>query len=368
MSLYVLGASTTGGAGAARWADAWPRLLGEPSTVFFKNAVEPSYFLHCSSRFASERSHVAAVLDFGTNLWSEKAVEDLAALAVRSRDLADVSLVVLVAWPRARNELDTTRVARAAALSGSVVASPAHSPELYADAVHPNSAGHRAIANAVSEAVHSVQAKSASTAAARARPRARPRPSGGDGDGDDGGGGELCFSDANELPTVHVDSEWKLVDEGYQMGAARRHKFGWRVGSKTSEIVLRANVSSCASVVSVGYLKSHREGGHFKIGCSSPCKCSSIRGFHQKEIHPFPVVRTYTAMNMSVTDTTSFGLVAPAKMACNITISGSRVRVDSFYIREATDRDVHNAKLSNDPQHLEFVRGASTQLKAFLCT
>jgi hypothetical protein len=359
MSLYVLGASTTGGAGAARWADAWPRLLGEPSTVFFKNAVEPSYFLHCSSRFASKRPHVAAVLDFGTNLWSEKAVEDLAELAVRSRALGNTSLTVLVAWPRARNVLDTTRVARAAALSGSVVAIPAHAPDLYADAVHPNSAGHRAIANAVSEAVHSVQAKSASTAAARAR----PRPSGGGGDGGDGGGGggggELCFSDARELPIVHVDSEWKLVDEGYRIGAARRHKFGWRAGSRTTPMVLRADVSSCASVVSIGYLKSHREGGHFKIGCSSPCKCSSIRGFHQKEIHPFPVVRTYNPLNASVTETTSFGLVAPAKMACNITISGSRVRVDSFYIREATESDVHNAALSREQQHLEFVRAAT---------
>ena len=143
------------------------------------------------------------------------------------------------------------------------------------------------------------------------------------------------------------------------MGAARRHKFGWRVGSKTSEMVLRANVSSCASVVSVGYLKSHREGGHFKIQCSSPCECSSIRGFHQREIHPFPVVRTYTPLNMSVTETTSFGLVAPAKMACNITISGSRVRVDSFYIREATESDVQNAALSREQQHLEFVRAAT---------
>lgn len=349
MSLYVLGASTTGGAGAAKRADAWPRLLEEPSTVFFKNAVEPSYFLHCSSRFASKRPHVAAVLDFGTNLWSERAVEDLAELAVRSRALGNTSLVVLVVWPRARNELDITRVAHAAALSGSVVASPAHTQELYADAVHPNSDGHRAIADAVARAVYSVEAKSASTAAARAW----PRPSG-------GGGGELCFSDARELPIVHVDSEWKLVDEGYRMGAARRHKFGWRVGSKTSEIILRANVSSCASVVSIGYLKSHREGGHFKIGCSAPCKCSSIRGFHQREIHPFPVVRTYTALNMSVTETTSFGLVAPAKMACNITISGSRVRVDSFYTREATESDVYNAALSREQQHLEFVRAATT--------
>lgn len=353
MSYYVLGASTTGGAGAARWADAWPRLLEEPSTVFFKNAVEPSYFLHCSSRFAKKRPHVAAVLDFGTNLWSEKAVADLAELAVRSRALANTSLTVLVAWPRARNVLDTTRIARAAALSGSVVASPTHTPELYADAVHPNSAGHRAIADAVSRAVHSVQAKSASTAAARAW----PRPSGGSD-----GGGELCFSDARELPIVHVDSEWKLVDEGYRMGAARRHKFGWRVGSKPSEIIFRVNVSSCASVASVGYLKSHREGGHFKIGCSAPCNCSSIRGFHQREIHPFPVVRTYTPLDMSVTETTSFGLVAPAKMACNIAISGSRVRVDSFYIRVAAESDVYNAALSREQQHLEFVRAAKNPL------
>ena len=353
MSYYVLGASTTGGAGAARWAEAWPRLLEAPSTVFFKNAVEPSYFLHCSSRFANKRPHLAAVLDFGTNLWSEKAVEDLAELAVRSRALGHVSLVVLVAWPRARDVLDITRVARAAALSGSVVASPTHTPELYADAVHPNSDGHRAIADAVSRAVHSVQAKSASTAAARVR----PRPSGGGGGG---GGGELCFADARELPIVHVDSEWKLVDEGYGAGAARRHKFGWRVGLKTSEIILRANASSCASIVSVGYLKSHREGGHFKIGCSSPCKCSSIRGFHQREINPFPVVRTYTPLNMSVTETTSFGLVAPAKRGCNIIISGSRVRVDSLYIREATESDVHNAALSREQQHLEFVRAATT--------
>ena len=352
MSVYVLGASTTGGAGAAKLTDSWPLLLKSRNTVFFKNAVEPSYFLHCSSRFASKRPHVAAVLDFGTNLWSENAVEDLAELATRSRALGNVSIVVLVAWPRSGNRLDTTRVVRAAALSGSIVARPQHTPDLYGDAVHPNSAGHKAIADAVSEVVYSADAKSASSAAVRARPRSS---------GGGGGGAELCFSDARQLPIVHVDSRWSLVDEGYGTGPTRRSKFGWRAGSSTrmlSSMVLTANVPSCASIATVGYLKTNREGGHFRIDCVPPCKCSSIRFFHQKDVYPFPVVKTYTPQHLHVTETTSFGLVAPATSGCNITISGSRVRIDSFYIREATEGDVHNAALSRERQHLEFVNGS----------
>ena len=51
MSLYILGGSVTGGGGVRNASDAWTNLVGNNNLLFYKNAIEPNYFLHCLNRF-----------------------------------------------------------------------------------------------------------------------------------------------------------------------------------------------------------------------------------------------------------------------------------------------------------------------------
>ena len=153
MAVYILGGSVTGGGGVHDNAtNAWPARIHARYTVHFKNAIEPSYFLHCSDRFVADAPpYEAVILDFGPNLWSREAPQYLASLVHVARSMTNASRAGLVAWPRLGNRNDVSLVKDAARRSGAVAILPLRGLEkhLYADAVHPNAQGHARIAKHV---------------------------------------------------------------------------------------------------------------------------------------------------------------------------------------------------------------------------
>ena len=337
-SLYILGGSITGGAGVSNRSDAWPNLVGEHNTIYFKNAVRPGFFLHCFDRFkpTSSGPFRAVVLDFGPNMWDSESVPALASLARKSRIQANTSHVLLVAWPRLHTPDDIRRVSQAARLSNAHVIAPIHKDWMYADAVHPNAVGHRTIATAVRQWLE--QPRAATFV------RIPPLPS--------TSRDETCLSDARQIPIVRADAGWSLVDDSRKQGV---HKFGWKNGNQPSELHARVDAHTCSSIVTIGYLLTNDAKGWFHIRCVHPCECSTIRGPWQRIISPFPNVSTYTHQKLHVTDTTSFGMIATNRSSCIIRIRGLRSRIDSMYVRATTSDDINNAARSAHAQHRLFV-------------
>ena len=98
---------------------AWPAQVNYNTTVHFKNAIEPTYFMHCSSRFVSGQYDVV-LYDFGPNMWGgHGSAVGLARLVERMRKLTGSSVSALIDWPRRSNRHDSVNTARAAELSHS---------------------------------------------------------------------------------------------------------------------------------------------------------------------------------------------------------------------------------------------------------
>ena len=69
--VLILGGSVSGGGGVGGYPDrAWHAALADVRvTVHYKNAVSPSYFLHCTERFV-ERRYDAVLIDAApTSSW-----------------------------------------------------------------------------------------------------------------------------------------------------------------------------------------------------------------------------------------------------------------------------------------------------------
>lgn len=344
MALYVLGGSVTGGGGvrddAAR---AWPGLVGLDVAVHHRNAIEPSYFLHCAERFAPAEHTLATVLDLCPNMWSANAVQDLVRLVRASVRRTNSSRVGLVAWPRQGTpKHDVGALERVADATGAYVIRVPHNVSLYADATHPNDAGHRLIADAVRR-----------FALAR-EPRTGVVAETSDGGASDA---ERCFADARELPLLW-NRQWGLIDGG----RPRRPKFGWAPlanasGSRTLGLEVPRTLG-CAVVATFGFLRSNAS-GVFDLSCFG-CDCSTVRGPFQERLHPFPRVHTRTGQPIRVTDTTSFNVILAPARRCVVEISTgeSAVRIDSFYARACNSDDVRNAKKSHKTQHRWFAEHA----------
>jgi len=74
--------------------------------------------------------------------------------------------------------------------------------------------------------------------------------------------------------------------------------------------------------------------------------CAPIRNYHQKTIHPFPVVESKISQNIKVTETTSFYQLRTNNHACSIDIihyDQAKVRIDGVFVKEANKEDAHNA-------------------------
>lgn len=334
MSLYILGGSVTGGGGVRNASDAWTNLVGNNNLLFYKNAIEPNYFLHCLNRFKplTAKRFRAIVLDFGPNMWSANSALHLALLANRSRRLINVSDVLLIAWSRKRQVSDLQKVFWAAHHSNSVVINVTIKDDMYADNVHPNTIGHRAIADAVHSFLHTNNPTPSSYFSHEIPIH------------------EQCFDDARKIPIVHAGYGWSLVDDGRK----NIHKFGWRILNGNGTLTFDIELKQCNHVITLGYLRTNYEKGYFNIKCGTDCKCSTIRGWHQRKVNPFPTVYTHTMQRIRVTDTTMFGIVSNSSK-CQIHINGRHARIDSMYNRIATSKDIKNAAHSNRKEHKQFV-------------
>ena len=74
LSVLILGGSVTGGGGVGNRLElAWHNSLANVrTTVFYKGAIKPSYFLHCTKRFVA-RAYDVLLLDLSANMIGRKA-------------------------------------------------------------------------------------------------------------------------------------------------------------------------------------------------------------------------------------------------------------------------------------------------------
>ena len=341
-SVLVLGGSVTGGGGVGNRPDlAWHAALGNVRpTVHYKHAVDPSYFLHCTARFV-DHSYDAVLLDLSANMFGTAASSNLAALISRTRCLTNASSVAVVHWPG----VIKTNASRVATLrTGATLLEVPHGPELYAvDKVHPNARGHALIAARVRAHLDKLSVDEHPVADC-ARPKA-----------------ETCYANAMEMPVVRdVVGEpygWRTVDDSPTPD--RLHKYGWASGTAGSNLTLVVPQGDvCGSVVTLAYLASAITGA-FRLTCAPGCACTPIRTYHQKTIHPFPVVSGREDCDLArgdcnvlkITRDTTFSLLREQAQPCRVTVTAltSRgVRLDGLYV-EQPSKEVANFARTSPP-------------------
>ena len=198
-SVLVMGGSVTGGGGVGNDPSrVWHALLGSVRpTVHHKNAIDPSYFLHCTERFVDHGNYSVALFDLGANMFDATCEQSLVDLVARVRCLSNAPSVGLINWPGPlRNNSDTRAAARRA--RATLIEVP-HGPDLYAaDRVHPNALGHARIAERVRK--YLARPPLRDTVYAEDCPGVRD---------------ETCFSTATEMPVVTrpPPRDWSLVDD-----------------------------------------------------------------------------------------------------------------------------------------------------------
>ena len=342
LEVLVLGGSVTAGGGVGSDpARAWHAALGPDvrPTVHFKNAVDPSYFLHCTGRFVDHGKYNVVLLDLGANMFGYGAADSLQALVARVRCLSNAPSVAIVNWPGAIRSNATHAVARHT--HATLIEVP-HGPDLYAtDKVHPNALGHARIAERVRRYLSQPLRDGVFAADCPA-----PQP-------------EECYPYATDMPVVRdvtgVPHGWKLVDDSPI--PARMHKYGWASstdGATLSLVIPKLN--ACGAVVTLAYLASNFTGS-FLLACANGCACSPIRTFHQKRIHPFPVVtgredcdgKSVDCKRLTITRDTAFNLLRERDEACRVDVTvltSRRVRLDGLYVQEPSEEFVRYARYS----------------------
>ena len=332
VEVLVLGGSVSAGGGVDNDPTrAWHTLLGEgvQPTVHYKQAIDPSYFLHCAGRFV-DREYDAALLDLGANMFGNGAAANLEALIRKLRCLHHISSVGVINWPGVIRS-NATRVA--ASRAGATLIEVPHGPDLYsADRVHPNALGHARIAERARAHL------AGPLDDWRAPERCDPPTA------------ETCYPNATRMPVVRdvtgAPLGWRLVDESPT--PERSHKYGWTSSTPGANLSLAVPQGEvCGAVVTLAYLASDRT-GPFRITCESGCACTRIRTYHQWRVFPFPIVsgqeewagvcRNCSALK--VTRETSFNLLRARAAPCRVTVtvlSTRRVRLDALYVQEPSE-------------------------------
>ena len=428
LRVAVLGCSTTNGCGSADpdsrcdAARAWPRLFhdaalsalpqqlpgwryGVRTSVYAKNAVDPSYFGQCTASFVDSDTHVV-LLEFFTNLFgvikqgnhsgldaTVAAVREVAPQAaivfvvwlkeVKSRAAAELRAFIEGAARRQRAELlDVPRLLQALAARGAPRAVPvdawyANQPHGKGKDHHPNGAGHALLANA---SAHLLARRLARAVPPNAWARDAP------------GGGvaacagcrpttpmstpwakkvktQTCFNSADGLPVAApLNGSWRLVDEGGAKGVA---KLGYLSTQLHDRLALRLGALCNGSAYArLGYHMSTRPGqGSLLLSCRG-CACRPLTGI-LAAVSPFPLVPTdalladtrYFALpgqlngSLSVTATTAFGVLAgPPGSTCTVRVehvrsarprsAESRVRIDSLALTTKCARNASTGTTS----------------------
>ena len=401
LHIVVLGASPTAGAGANGNSNrleggaasfpglSWARRLHDGlglvlrtslnvslrTHIFYKNAVDPSFFSWCTSRMIP---HQALIVLYEVAS-STHEMDGLQRMVTAGQLVVPRAAHVLVYWPSWTGVRSTSRRVHSeiAGMFGTdvlwgdeVVANITGRRErrgqdgFYYDEVHPNAHGHRLLGAAamhlLSLRLHVASQCCASLpltshgeqVSAVAIPESKE---------------EACFTSADQLPVSFPSgSKWDLRDEGGHSGIK---KWGFVSEARGDKMILRLpepTSAACAGrVVGLGYLASTRLFmGNLRLSCTG-CSCFYINGFFTNRFaFPFPEVATSinyerfgAGFNASVTDMTSFTVMQNASVPCDLHIlhakrsgpqskSGSgysRVRVDSLFIRPADKGDIRTA-------------------------
>ena len=401
--------------------------------VNFKNAVGASHFGHCTSSIVASDTDIV-LLDWAATAWESLGLLNRTLHTIRRS--APYALVVFVNWPRyasnenalekltllsvehgassimidARNTsalaIKCTEVGaqdilrRSQNLSSACLRCPAkgvtctsrstesclthHRQRLkagwsafFADATHPNRAGHWLLGSAsatfVIRRIHAARLRLNSS-----RPEHRNQLTDLRTSPPLMSAAEICLQSASDLP-VKIPSAWVLVDDGVSKGVP---KLGFASTTIGDEMVLAlpsvaqlllAPEACMGVVVTIGFLTSPRsEQGAISISCSG-CACGPV-GLTAGSflMYSFPTFDTHIrsrAMqglggNISVTAEHSFLLGQHFGSACAVKLRHaprrlkkrrstvtSRVRVDSLYVRRANtweERGLSNMQSSAD--------------------
>ena len=342
--VLVLGGSVSAGGGVGNdAARAWHAFLGDGVnvTAHHKNAIDPSYFLHCTARFVDHNAYDAVLLDLGANMFDASCEQSLVDLVARVRCLSSARSVGVINWPGFIRD-NSTRVAAQRARA-TLIEVP-HGPDLYStDRVHPNALGHARIAERVRKHLARLPPNSAHTETC---PGIRP---------------EECYSQATEMPVVRdVTGEphgWQLVDDSPT--PQRMHKYGWASSTPGANLTLVIPSSAtCGATVTLAYLMANST-GPFRLTCAPGCACTKLRMFHQWHAFPFPVVtgrEEWTGVcddcgrrGMKVTHDTAFDLLRKGDAPCRVTVtalSARRVRLDGLYVQTPSETHANYARYS----------------------
>lgn len=346
LEVLILGGSVTSGGGVGNDPTrAWHAFLG-PSvhpTVHYKNAIDPSYFSHCTSRFVEHDHYDVVLFDLGANMYHAACEDDLVDLIARVRCLSNAPSVAVINWPG----LVRTSVSSAAAWRArATLLEVPNGPELYStDRVHPNARGHAEIAARVRQYLSHPPRD-----AAYASDRDCQATS-----------GEACYPSATDMPVVRdVAGEphgWALVDDSPTPHLL--HKYGWATATPGASLTLAIPPSeTCGSIVRLAYLASNFT-GPFRVTCEAGCTCSRIRFFHQWTAFPFPIVTGHEdcivgtmrgdCQAIKITRDTSFNLLREREAPCRVTVTAltsRRVRLDGLYVHKPSEDYLEHARTS----------------------
>lgn len=328
LSVLVLGGSVTGGSGVGNHRNlTWHAQLGTVRpTVHFKNAINPSYFLHCTPRFV-DHMYNAVVLDLGANMFGSGSGDALEALIYRVRCLTNATSTAIVNWHGAMHN-NASRVA-AEHTNATLLDLPRQAHLYAADRIHPNARGHALIAERVRAHLAHLPRDAVGAPTTCAAPSA-----------------EACFALGTDLPVVGEPRNWALVDDSPTPD--RTHKYGWATTVSGANLSLAIPpLDTCGAIVTLAYLTSNVT-GPFLLSCSAGCTCSPIRNYHQKRISPFPKVtgredcdgNATGCHKLKITHDTAFDLLRTSDAPCRVTVTARtsrRVRIDGLYVQSPSN-------------------------------
>ena len=328
LSVLVFGGSVSGGGGVGNHLNlTWHAQLGTVRpTVYFKGAISPSYYLHCTTRFV-DHAYDAVVLDLGANMFGSGSGDALEALIHRVRCLTNATSTAIVDWHGAMHN-NASRVA-AARTNATLLDLPRQAHLYAADHIHPNARGHALIAERVRTHLAHLPRDAVGAPTTCAAPAA-----------------EACFALGTDLPVEGEPRDWTLVDDSPTPDLT--HKYGWATTVSGANLSLAIPpLDTCGAIVTLAYLAS-KVTGSFLLSCSAGCACSPMRNYHQKRIFPFPIVTGHEDCDVNatgchklkITRDTAFDLLRTSNVSCRLTVTAltsRRVRIDGLYVQSPSE-------------------------------